>query len=469
MESKERLLIVDDEPDMLALLRRTLASEQEWEILTASSGRQALETVEAEPVSLVLLDIRMPDLDGMEVLDRLRTFPQGPTVIMMTAYGVIDLAVESIRKGAYDFVTKPFDNTRLVLTLKKAMEYHRLLHENQSLQALIQGGDRFQGMVGSSPKMKEIFETLRMVGKTDATVLVTGESGTGKELVARALHRLSPRANRAFVAVNCPALPENILETELFGHVKGAFTDAKQDKKGLFQEADHGTIFLDEIGDLPAPLQTKLLRVLQEREIKPVGSTQSHTVDVRVVASTNRNLQEQMAAGTFREDLYYRLNVVTIELPPLRERLEDLPDLVEHFLKRFAREYDRPGLRIPPGFMEALFENPWQGNIRELENVLKRSVIMARDETLAMPAPCGGEGDTGDPSLQAGQLDDLAYREAKETVLRTFNREYLTRLLIRHAGNVTHAAKACGLERQSLQQLLRRYGIRAETFRTSSS
>ena len=467
MEDREKLLIVDDEPDMLALLERTLAPETGWEIRATASGEDCLAVLREDPPDLVLLDIRMPGMDGMEVLERVRDMAQAPTVIMMTAYGVIDLAVESIRKGAYDFITKPFDNTRLVLTLKKAMEYHRLLHENRDLQELVRGPSLFQGMVGASPRMREVFETIRMVAKTDATVLVTGESGTGKELAARAIHRLSPRRGRAFVAVNCPALPENILETELFGYAKGAFTDAKQDKKGLFQEADKGTVFLDEIGDLPPTLQTKLLRVLQEKEIKPVGDTRSVKVDVRVVASTNRDLQEQMREGAFREDLFYRLNVVGVRLPPLRERKEDLPLLVEHFLKRHARELQRPGLKVPPGFMESLQENPWQGNIRELENVLKRSVIMARDDTLAFPEPPEGRHETSPESKTA--LLDLPYREAKDRVLRAFNRDYLAAVLARHNGNVTHSARACGLERQSLQQLLRRYGVRAETYRNADS
>ncbi len=464
MEKRETLLIVDDEPDMLALLQRTLAPDVDWEILTATSGREALSLADRNPAELVLLDIKMPGMDGMEVLERMRGATPCPTVVMMTAYGVIDLAVESIRKGAYDFITKPFDNTRLILTLQKAMEYHRLLHENRDLQGLVQGPAVFHGMVGTSPGMKEVFETIRMVGKTDATVLVTGESGTGKELAARAVHRLSPRRGRAFVAVNCPALPENILETELFGYVRGAFTDAKQDKKGLFQEADGGTLFLDEIGDLPAPLQTKLLRVLQEKEIKPVGETRSVRVDVRVVASTNRNLQEQMKAGAFREDLFYRLNVVGIRMPPLRERMEDLPLLVEHFLRQHAREFQKPDLKVPPGFMEALQENPWPGNIRELENVLKRAVIMSRGDALALPGEPDGPGEAG---AGAASLHRLPYREAKEQVLRSFNRAYFTALLSRHNGNVTHSARACGLERQSLQQLLKRYDIRAETFRSA--
>jgi DNA-binding NtrC family response regulator len=266
------LLIVDDEPDMPPLLKRTVASEVDWEILTAVSAREALEILDRRPVDLLLLDIKMPEMDGMELLSLLKECGDAPAVVMMTAYGVIDLAVEAIRKGAYDFITKPLDDTRLLLTLQKAMEYHRLRHENQDLQRIIRTKGLFQDMVGASPAMQRIYETIRMVAETDATVLITGESGTGKELVARAIHQRSLRKENNFVPVNCPALPEHILETELFGYIKGAFTDAKQDKQGLFQEAEGGTLFLDEIADLPINLQTKLLRVLQEKEIKPLGS-----------------------------------------------------------------------------------------------------------------------------------------------------------------------------------------------------
>ncbi len=462
MKDRPTLLIVDDEQDMLALLRRTVAAELDWRILTAGSGEEALKIGARKPVDVILLDIKMPGLGGMEVLSRIRQEGGGPTVIMMTAYGVIELAVESIRRGAYDFVTKPFDNTRLMLTLQKAMEYHRLLNENRNLQRLVGGDDAFQGIVGRSSRMKEIFSTLQTVSGTDATVLITGESGTGKELAARAVHRLSPRRNREFVVVNCPTLPENILETELFGYVKGAFTDARADKRGLFQEAEDGTIFLDEIGEIPDRIQTKLLRVLQEKEIKPLGCSRSFKVDVRVVASTNRNLKEEMQTGKFREDLFYRLNVVNVELPPLRERREDIPLLFTHFLDRFAAEFGKEGIRPAPGLLEGLLRHAWPGNVRELENAVKRAVIMSREDRVT-PAGMGLEQET--PCLVTVEVNQLPYREAKEEVLNRFNAEYLSRILSEHQGNVTHAARNCGLERQALQQILRRYGIDAAAFR----
>lgn len=466
MKDRETLLIVDDETDMLSLLKRTVSPELDWDIRTAHSARAALDDVNNFPIDIVLLDIKMPEMDGMEVLSRIKEEREGPTVVMMTAYGVIDLAVEAIRKGAYDFITKPFDNTRLIFTLKKAMEYHHLVNENQNLHRLIKGTDVFQRMVGTGPKMKAIFETIHMVSKTDATVLITGESGTGKELVAKAIHQLSPRANKELVIVNCPTLPENILESELFGHIKGAFTDAKHNKSGLFQEADGGTIFLDEIGDLPNNLQTKLLRVLQEKEIKPLGHTKSFKVDMRVVASTNRNLKEHMNVKKFREDLYYRLNVVSIEIPPLRERQEDIPLLVEHFLGKYSKKFEKQGLKLAPGFIDALCRNTWHGNIRELENIMKRAIIMAKSHIITLSDI---SQEFKSDCLETNHVNNLPYKAAKEQVIKGFNLEYLTNILSQHRGNVTHAARDCGLERQALQQLLRRHGIKSEEFRNKIS
>jgi DNA-binding NtrC family response regulator len=462
MPSKETILIVDDEPDMVSLLKRTISAEMKWHVMTAISAKEALRIIRHNPVHIVLLDIRMPEMDGMALLSLIKAGEKSPTVVMMTAYGLIETAVDAIRKGAYDFITKPFDDTRLLHTLKKAMEHHFLLHENQHLHRLVRSHNVFQNMVGISGPMRKIFDTIHMVSKTDATVLITGESGTGKELVARAIHQLSDRSGKSFVIVNCPALPGSVLETELFGYVKGAFTDAKQDKQGLFQEADGGTIFLDEIGDLPTNLQTKLLRVLQEKEIKPLGHPKSARVDVRVLASTNRNLKELMGAGEFREDLFYRLNVVSIEIPPLRERKEDIPLLVEHFFKKYSEKFGKENLRLTHGIVEALCRNPWQGNVRELENAVERAVIMSKSRNLTLSDSLP---DNREQSDFQSHLDPLPYKEAKEQVLTRFNLTYLAAVLGRFQGNVTHAARMCGLERQSFQQLLRRYGIRAEEYR----
>lgn len=463
MQQGEALLIVDDEPDMVSLIKRIVSPETKWHVLTASSPKEALKMVKEQAVHVVLLDIKMPDMDGIELLKIIKKENNSPTVVMMTAYGVIETAVDAIRQGAYDFITKPFDHTRLVLTLKKAMEHHFLASENRNLQRMVKRNSVFHRMVGGSSSMRKVFDAIHMVSKTDATVLITGESGTGKELVARALHRLSDRSDKRLVIVNCPALPASILETELFGYARGAFTDAKQDRQGLFHEADGGTIFLDEIGDLPINLQTKLLRVLQEKEIKPLGTPRSATVDVRVVASTNRNLRELMGKGEFREDLYYRLNVVSIEVPPLRERQEDIPLLVEHFFKKYSKKFGKEDLRLSREFMAAMCANPWNGNVRELENAIERAVIMAKGRTVSS-SELGTEHREENFFLQCPS-SSLPYRQAKEEVLYRFNLAYLSGALGEFQGNVTHAARRCGLQRQSFQQLLRRYGISAEEFR----
>lgn len=460
-EETVSILIVDDEPDMVELLRRTVSKELGWRAITATSGALGLELARKDPPHIALLDIKMPDINGMELLERLKELEDPPTVVMITAYGVIELAVESIKRGAYDFIAKPFDYTRLVHTLRQAWEHRRLLKENLSLKGLLSKSEVFEEMVGSSLPMRAVFETIQVVAPTDATVLITGESGTGKELVAKAIHRISHRAKGPFVAVNCPALPENVLESELFGYTKGAFTDAKQDTKGLFQEAHGGTIFLDEIGDLAQSLQAKLLRVLQEKEIKPLGQSKPVRVDVRVLASTNRDLKGLMQKGQFREDLFYRLSVVHIHLPPLKERMEDIPILAQHFLVKYGKEVGRPGLRLSPEALKELLAYDWPGNVRELENRIQSAVILSRSQTI-MPKDLFQARDTkanGWPLVY-----HLPYKEAKNVVLSHFNRTYLSRLLERHRGNVTRAAEACGLERQALQQLLRRFKVNRQEF-----
>lgn len=455
------ILIVDDEPDMVELLKRTVMRELGWRVLTAGSGKQALEADELGSPDLVLLDIKMPDMDGMEVLRILQERSDPPTVIMMTAYGVIELAVESIRQGAYDFITKPFDYARLVHTLRQAMEHRRLLRENMALRRLVGKEEAFQDMVGTSPVMLKLFETIQTVAPTDVTVLITGESGTGKELVARAIHKLSPRTKGPFVAVNCPALPGNVLESELFGYTKGAFTDARQDRKGLFQEAEGGTIFLDEIGDLPHDLQAKLLRVLQEKEIRPLGQNRSVKVDVRVVASTNQDLEKLISQGKFREDLFYRLKVVSLHLPPLRERMEDVPSLAAHFLQKHGTRLERQDIHLSSAAIESLLSHDWPGNVRELENRIQQALILCRSKTIdpLQLWPEAGPRENEWPSVQ-----HLPYKEAKFKIMSHFHKNYFSRLLEVNKGNVTRAAEACGLERQALQQLLRRFGISRQDF-----
>jgi len=407
----------------------------------------------------VLADIKMPEMDGLELLKQLRQEYPWLTVVLMTAYGCIELAVEAIKTGAYDFITKPFDHDSLVLTLRKALERSRLLRENLRLPRCVQDESAFQNLVGKS-------RAIQIVAKTDLTVLITGESGTGKDLTARAVHALSSRARQPFVVVNCPAVPEQILESELFGYRKGAFTHATQSRAGLFQKAHGGTIFLDEIGDISTSIQTKRLRVLQEKEIKPLGDTRSLRVDVRVLASTNRKLKEKIRNGGFREDLYYRLNVLPIVLPPLRERREDIPFLVDHFLAKRCAELGKPHKTVSPELMSCFLRHPWEGNVRQLENVILRGILFAPQEQIR-PEDVGFERSmTGAPPAEAAEYTKLLYREAKEEAMRRFHNEYLGELLKTTGGNVSQAALRCGLERQGLQQILRRYGIRADNYRS---
>lgn len=466
--TKELILVVDDEEDMLRLLKRSLEPELGCEVITASSAEAALRLLKEKSPDLALIDMKMPQMDGMELLEHARRLNPWLTVVIMTAHGCIELAVQAIKMGAYDFITKPFDHDTLVLNLNKALERSRLLRENLRLQREGSCRDAFQNLVGRSSRMQRVYEAIQMVAKTDLTVLITGESGTGKDLAARAIHALSDRRDRAFVAVNCPTVPENILESELFGYKKGAFTHATQNKVGLFQEAHGGTIFLDEIGDISTTIQTKLLRVLQQKEIKPLGDTKSIHVDVRVIASTNRNLPEKIRTGEFREDLFYRLNVVPIVLPPLRERREDIPLLVDHLLDKHCAALKRPRKSVSAELMAHFLAVPWDGNVRELENIVIRSILFAPDEEIR-PEHAGFNVDSGQAArLQDPRVENLPYREAKEEILKQFHADYLGELLTRTHGNVTQAARLCGMERQAFQQLLRRFGLRSDAYRSAT-
>ncbi|MBI5250359.1 MAG: sigma-54-dependent Fis family transcriptional regulator [Desulfomonile tiedjei] len=461
--SKGKLLILDDEEDMLRLLKRSLSTDLDCEISTASDAYQALALLQETRFDVALADIRMPGMDGMEFLTRIKKDYPELSVVMMTAYGSIDLAVQAIKHGAYDFITKPFEHDKLTHLLEKALERSRLVRENLLLQKRIEEQESFQEMVGSSPKMLRVFQTIGIMAKADATVLITGESGTGKDLAARAMHKLSQRALGPFVAVNCPNLPENILESELFGYKKGAFTHATQDRKGLFREAEGGTIYLDEIGDISPTLQTKLLRVLQDKEIRPLGQNKSVKVDVRIIASTNRDLEAKIQDGSFREDLFYRLNVLSLQMPPLRERAEDVPLLVEYLLTKFLKEFKKPKKTVAVELMHRFISHPWRGNVRELENVISRAVLLTPGDIIS-PEDVDWEPATQEDCLVPSDFMELPYKDAKATVLERFNREYISRLLMRHNSNVTRAAKECGLERQALQQVMRRYGIKSKSF-----
>ena len=462
----QHLLIIDDEPDMLKLLKRSLEPELKCRVDTAASGEAALEMIRTTPFDLVLADIKMPGISGLEVLERVKAeHGDDITVVMMTAYGHIEMAVEAMKRGAYDFITKPFDHDALVMRLEKAFERSRLLKENQRLQNECQATDMFQELVGKSPQMQRVYETIRMVAKNDLTVLITGESGTGKDLTARAVHALSNRSKRPLIAVNCPTVPEHILESELFGYKKGAFTHATRDKKGLFQEANTGTIFLDEIGDITPTIQTKLLRVRQEKEIKPLGDSRPIQVDVRIIASTNQPLAEKIRSGEFREDFFYRLNVLPIKLPPLRERAEDIPLIANHLLKKHCAKLEKPMKRFSPELMDIIVNRRWEGNVREMENMIMQGILFSGGDEIT-PKDVGiGRVPSTATITEVTPLLDLPYKEAKESNLQAFNAAYIGHMLTRSKGNVTQAAKASGMERQALQQIMRRYGITADPYR----
>jgi DNA-binding NtrC family response regulator len=467
---KAKILIVDDEPDFLKLLGRVIRMElPDCETLFADSGSKAVELLNLHEVDVACLDIRMPDMDGFELLRFIQTHHPLVTVIMITAYGCIEVAVRAIKEGAYDFITKPLEQDVFILTLRKAMERAKLLRENLRLRESVKHYEVFQNIVGTSPAIRKVFDTIRMVAATDVTVLIRGESGTGKELVARAIHELSERRSGPFVPVNCPAVPEQILESELFGYKKGAFTHAVHNRKGLFQEAQGGTIFLDEIGDIPMSIQTKLLRVLQEKEIKPLGDNHTVKIDVRVIASTNQDLERKIAEGSFREDLFYRLNVVPIFLPPLRDRREDIPLLAEHFLKKYGEKFKKPVRQISPEAMQWLMSQEWKGNVRELENTIMRGVLfshggelMLRD--LGLPAEAGEMPDSSKDFENIGS-GEFSYKDAKEKSLKEFHERFFGRLLSITNGNISQAARLCGLERQALQYILKRYGIQVEKYK----
>jgi DNA-binding NtrC family response regulator len=457
-----RLLIVDDEEDMLKGLKRTLALDfKGMDILTAARAPEALHLVQKESVDLVLTDIRMPDMDGLELLQRLLKIDPRLTVIMMTAYGSIELAVEAMKRGAYDFVTKPFDKEVLLRTLHKALERNSLIRENLSLQRQVGERAALKNLVGQSPPMRRLLDTIHALARTNYTVLIRGESGTGKELVAHAIHELSPRRGRPLVTVNCPAIPEHLLESELFGHKKGAFTGADADHRGLFDEADGGSLLLDEIGDVPVSIQTKLLRALQEQEIKPLGAARPHRVDVRIMASTNQDLEQKIRDRLFREDLFYRLNVVTIRTPMLQEIREDIPLLVSHFTQAACREMDVPLKKFSAAALEVMMARPWPGNIRELQNFVRRAVVFS-PESIILPEHLNFSEEISWPPETApaeGQVvgeEIEPYKAAKERLVNGFTSRYVADLLKKTQGNITRAAELSGLSRVALQKIMRR-------------
>ncbi len=448
------VLIVDDDPGMRQMLTLLLKSKG-YAPASVEGAAQAIKEFEARPYDAVLCDVRLGERDGLWVLGELTLRAPDLTVVMMSAYGSEESALEAMKRGAYDYISKPFRPDEVALVLRKAEERERLRHENRRLRQELGEGRGVASLVGQSPAMQELTRQMRKAAQVTTTVLLLGESGTGKELVARALHDLSPRAAQPFVAVNCGAIPDELIESELFGHVRGAFTNATQNKRGLFAEADGGTIFLDEIGELPYGTQVALLRTLQESEIRRVGDTQSTKVDVRVVAATSRDLESAIEKGTFRRDLFYRLNVLPLRLPPLRERQGDLPLLTRHFIEKFNRALRRkpPVTEVAPEAMAALASQKWPGNVRELENLLERAMVMAEDTVLTLP-------DFGGLTLRPGGGEDTGLSVKRGT--RALEMDLIQRALAETGGNRTKAAVLLEISHRALLYKLKEYGLGAK-------
>ena len=464
---KRQILIVDDEKDFLILLKKIISKKCRCDVSMATSGSQALEIVKSLQPDVVLTDIRMPDIDGLELLKEIAAFDSTITTVVMSGYGTIEIAVQALKDGAYDFHQKPFDNEKIIGSMHRALERTHLVRENRQLQQQLGEPLLTTGFIGQSKRITDTVELLSRLATTSATVLIRGESGTGKEVAARAIHNISNRSSKRMITINCPALPEHILESELFGYFKGAFTGAETDKDGLFLEADGSTLLLDEIADIPVSVQTKLLRVLQEKEIQPLGQTRTIKVDVRVLASTNQNLEEKMARGEFREDLFYRLNVMQVTLPNLSEIAEDIPLLAHHFLQEFTLEYEREKLEFSPEAMKFLMNKNWKGNVRQLRNTVNRATFLCRNQLITpedLMATSRFDYSQPKPEVDYSFLTEN-YKQAKEKTVQHFTTAYLTHALQKNSGNVSSAAKQSGVDRQAFQRLMRRYKIISENFR----
>lgn len=461
------ILLVDDQVDLLRGLQRIISREfSDVGVVTTVDPEEALEIVSSKFVSLVLLDIQMPEMSGFELLSRMQVADRQITVIMMTGYGSIETAVEAIRSGAYDFVTKPFDNVSMFRVLRKGLEHNRLLRENVNLKRRVIEQDSFADFIGDSRCMQRLYHGINTAAKTDYTVLIRGGSGTGKELVAKALHSLGKRRDKPLVMVNCPAIPEHLIESELFGHVRGAFTGADQFHKGLFAEADGGTICLDEIGDIPLAVQAKLLRVLQEHEVKPVGSNATRYVDVRIIGSTNRNLEQLIKEGAFREDLFFRLNVVSLHTPSLNEIREDIPLLINYFSRKVCKELELPWKQFSMAAVEELSTRSWPGNVRELQNVIRSAILFCPHEIIPVRYVCSNDASNiSDKQQQIIDSELEPYKDAKDKTIASFTLEYVDKLLRKANGNVSRAAEMSGLSRGALQKIMRRHDIKSEDFR----
>ena len=469
--SPARVLIADDEDSLRWVLEKGLR-QAGYEVTAAKDGEGALRAFEAEPYDLVFLDVRMPGMDGLTALAKLREIRPDAHVIVMTAHGTMETAIQAMQRGAYDYLAKPFDLDEVLLLAERALEARRLTQEVARLRRGLQEVKEFSALIGRHPRMQEVYKAIGRIAGSDVTVLLRGESGTGKELVARAIHHYSRRSGRAFVAVSCAAIPATLLESEMFGHERGAFTDAKERRLGRFELAQGGTLYLDEIGDMPVELQTKLLRALQERTIERVGGQESIRVDVRVLAATNRDLDVAIRQGSFREDLYYRLNVVTLNLPPLRERRRDVPLLVEHFLAKYAESLGERG--VAPEALDRLVGHEWPGNVRELENVIQRAMVLAQNGViLPEHLPIGPVSAAASVAVDA-TLEEIIERKLLECVrglrerssanlydliIGLVEKPLLRAVLRETAGNQVRAAQILGINRNTLRKKLTEHGI----------
>ena len=450
MSPRVRVLVVDDDEVTCNLLDEVLSKEG-YAVDKALDGQEAIDKGEHKSYDVVLTDIKMIGVDGLEVLRAYRQKSPQTIILMMTAFGSIETAIRAIKEGAYDYVSKPFKLEEIKLTIHRALEQNRLLQENLFYRQELLTKYKLENIVGRSPQMLQIYKTIARVADTRSTVLIAGESGTGKELIARAIHFNSQRAPKPFVAVDCGSLAETLLESELFGHVRGAFTGAVASKKGLFEEADGGTCFLDEVGDISLSMQAKLLRVLQEHEIKRVGDTEIIKVDVRIVAATNKNLEQLVAEKKFREDLFYRLNVVSLQLPPLRERPEDIPLLAAHFLRKFAAENGKPVSQISQETIDLLAHYRWPGNVRELENVLERAVTLSHHSVI-LPEDLPRR-------LRAQPLETVTSSLPSQIPLSELEKRYIQKVLEETGGNKKKAADILGIDRRTLYRMAARYGL----------
>ncbi len=459
------ILIVDDEKAARYGMRKVLA-QLGPELIEAADGREALETIQRERPDLVFMDINMPGMNGMAALEKIVALDNPPLVVMVTAYGSEKIAVEAMKRGAYDYLAKPYELDELRMVAAHALEKIVLQRENERLRSELLARDRYGEMIGTCEPMQRVFELIEKVAQSDVPVLITGESGTGKEMVAREIHRRGSRERKPFVSVNCAAIPENLIESELFGHEKGAFTGAVTRREGKFEVADRGTLFLDEIGDMAPGTQAKVLRILEEQRFERLGGTETICVDVRLISATNQDLEQKIKNGTFREELYYRLKVVDINLPPLRLRSEDMVPLVQAFVQEFGAKHRRPMTDIAPETLKVLIEYPWPGNVRQLRNVIEKCVVLT-DSPVLMPEhlPAEVKGPHIGPAKPWTYEPGASFAEAKKQMVQEFETELITSKLAENRGNVSRTAAALKLLRQSLQQKLRELGINADEFR----